>query len=54
LDSSTGEPVVGRACVVPDGRPPLDSTEQTGVFSTWVHIVDGEALWAVELCAPTS
>jgi hypothetical protein len=54
LDYATGEPVVGRACVVPDGAPPLDRTDQTGVISTWVYIVDGEALWAIELCAPTS
>ena len=54
FDSATEEFVLGRACVVPDGAQPLDSTDQAGVTSSWVQILDGEAQWAVELCTPTS
>ena len=54
FDDATEEFVLGRACVVPDGAQPLDSTDQAGVTSSWVQILDGEAQWAVELCTPTS
>ena len=54
FDDATEEFVLGRACVVPDGAQLLDSTDQAGVTSSWVQILDGEAQWAVELCTPTS